>query len=101
MITEQEIEEEGNRIRNEFGQFTKQITIKESFYHGTYGRCIRFEVQVLEGDIYRVLFHQSGLTVLNDSTSFESFDEFFDSKSPQYRKLFAARLFEKLSLLEQ
>ena len=38
MITEQEIVEEGNRIRNEFGQFTKQITIKETFYHGTYGR---------------------------------------------------------------
>lgn len=46
---------------------------------------IRFEIEVLEGDIYRVLFHQTGITVLNDSTHFESFDQFFDSKSPEYR----------------
>ena len=38
MITENEIIAEGNRIKSEFGRFSKQITIKESFYHGTYGR---------------------------------------------------------------
>ena len=46
---------------------------------------IRFEIQVLEGDVFRVLFHRNGITVLNDSTDFESFDQFFDSKSPEYR----------------
>merc|ERR1712242_684951 len=99
MITENEIIAEGNRIKSEFSRFSKQITIKESFYHGTYGRCIRFEIEVLEGDIYRILFHQTGITVLNDSTHFESFDQFFDSKSPEYRKQFSTSLFEKLSLL--
>ena len=47
---------------------------------------IRFEIQVLEGDVFRVLFHRNGITVLNDSTDFESFDQFFDSKSPEYRQ---------------
>ena len=38
MITEEEIEAEGNRIVKEFGPYSKEIKVVESFYHGTYGR---------------------------------------------------------------
>ena len=61
------------------------VKIVDSFYHGTYGRCVRFSVVTTEGESYRVLFHQTGLSVLNDSSHFESFEQFFNSKSPNYR----------------
>jgi len=75
--------------------------IVDSFYHGTYGRCVRFSVVTTEGESYRVLFHQTGLSVLNDSSHFESFEQFFNSKSPNYRNSFSADLFQKLSILSE
>lgn len=101
MLTEEELLAEGNRIIREFGKYSKKIEIVDSFYHGTYGRCIRFALVTTEGDCYRVLFHRSGLSVLNDSTHFESFEQFFDSKSPNYRNQFSVDLFQKLSILSQ
>ena len=109
MLTQEELLEEANRIIQEFQKYTKDFQVRgdqfsdgyltvsqnslrgslvkivDSFYHGTYGRCVRFSVVTTEGESYRVLFHQTGLSVLNDSSHFESFEQFFNSKSPNYR----------------
>jgi len=107
MLTQEELIEEANRIIQEFQKYTKDFQVRghtctpkdtlyvvlrgslvkivDSFYHGTYGRCVRFSVVTTEGESYRVLFHQTGLSVLNDSSHFESFEQFFNSKSPNYR----------------
>ena len=38
MLTQEELLKEANRIIKEFGKYTKQFEIVDSFYHGTYGR---------------------------------------------------------------
>merc|ERR1712131_508519 len=101
MLTQEELLEEANRIIKEFQKYTKDFQIVDSFYHGTYGRCVRFSVVTTECESYRVLFHQTGLSVLNDSSHFESFEQFFNSKSPNYRNSFSADLFQKLSILSE
>ena len=49
---------------------------------------LRFEVVILEGETFRILFHRTGLTILNNSTSYESFEQFFNSNSEAYRQNF-------------
>ena len=38
MITEEEIQKEGDRIIAEFGEYAAEFSLKESFYHGKFGR---------------------------------------------------------------
>ena len=111
MLTQEELLGEANRIIKEFQKYTKDFQVRglltssllgwkrkktsqsvnpwykivDSFYHGTYGRCVRFSVVTTENESYRILLHQTGLSVLNDSSHFESFEQFFNSKSPNYR----------------
>jgi len=54
MYSDDELLEEGNRIIAEFSGFTKKFEIIESFYHGTFGRCLRFEIQTFEGRVTEI-----------------------------------------------
>ena len=86
MITDEQLTAEANRIITEFERYTNGIKLVDTFYHGTFGRCLRFELKILEGETFRILFHQTGLTILNNSTSYESFEQFFNSNSEAYRQ---------------
>merc|ERR1712037_76080 len=99
MITEEEIQKEGDRIIAEFGEYTHEFSLKDSFYHGKFGRCLRFYVKTLENEEYRLLFHRHGVSCLTNSTNFESFEQFFNAFSPAYRDLFAKKLQENLQTL--
>merc|ERR1711953_130090 len=99
MITEEEIKREGDRIIAEFGEYADEFTLKDSFYHGKFGRCLRFYIKTLENEEYRVLFHRHGVSCLTNSTQFESFEQFFNTFSPAYRDLFTQNLHDKLQEL--
>lgn len=99
MYTDEQLIEEGNRLIVEFGRFAANFELIESFYHGTFGRCLRFRVQTIEEEDYRILFHRTGLTCLNTNESFESFEQFFNTKSGAYRAAFSHALFERLNLI--
>merc|ERR1712131_434222 len=85
MLTQEELLEEANRIIKEFKKYTKDFQIVDSFYHGTYGRCVRFSVVTTENESYRVLLHQTWLSVLIDSSHFDPSCHFCNSKSPHCR----------------
>lgn len=48
MITEEEINREGERIIAEFGEYAREFTLKDSFYHGKFGRYAFFNVCLFE-----------------------------------------------------
>ncbi|CAG5099060.1 Oidioi.mRNA.OKI2018_I69.XSR.g16213.t1.cds [Oikopleura dioica] len=99
MITEEEIIKEGERIIAEFGEYAREFSLKDSFYHGKFGRCLRFYVKTLEEQEYRLLFHRNGVLCLTNSMHFESFEQFFNSLSPAFRDLFGRKLQDKLQNL--
>lgn len=101
MYSDEELVKEGERIVQEFRPYSKLFVLKESFYHGTYGRCLRFSVETLEGISFRILFHRTGLTSLTTSEDFENFEQFFNEKSPAFREEFSKQLFERLNLVSQ
>ena len=48
MITEEEIIKEGERIIAEFGEYAREFTLKDSFYHGKFGRYGFFNFWLFE-----------------------------------------------------
>lgn len=103
MNSEHDFVEEGRKLKTEFEQFSRKFEFdKESFYHGTFGRCLKFRVQTLEGSEFELLLHRSGLTAIGRILeNFESFEQFFNSKSSAFRHEFSAELVRKLTLARE